>query len=258
MTGELGRLGVVAGWSFRGSLRGLRTVGLGAFAAVPSLIVLALVSAHPGASTLADGTEGLFALLTLPVVVMLIVLVISVAQFRNEIDGETLVYLSDRSVSRTTIVLGKYLGAVGASLVLVVPATLAPLGIAVLGGASPYAIVVPAVLVLAAFLAVLAYAAFFLFLGLVSRDALVIGLVYGFLWEELLRLLPGEFPLLTLSFYLRSLLSGELSTGPLSGYPSAVTPPVAVIALLLVPVVFLGFGAGAFNLLETAPERESA
>ena len=258
MRGELARWSTVAWWSFRGSLRGLRILGLAAFAAVPSLIVLALVSAHPSADALASGTEGLFELLTVPVVVMLLVLVISVAQFRNEIDAETLVYISDRSISRTSVVLGKYAGAVGASLVLALPAALVPLGLAELGGATPFPLEVPLVLAAAVVLAVLAYASFFVFLGLVSRDALIIGLLFGFLWEELLRLLPGELPRLTLSFYLRSFLSGELTTGPLAGYPSAVSVPLAVTALLAVPVVFLSFSAGAFSFLETAPERESA
>lgn len=258
MTGELARLATVAWWSFRGSARGLRMLGLAAFAAVPSVIVLALVSVRPAADALANAAEGLFGSLTIPVVGMLIVLVISVGQFRNEIDAETLVYLSDRSVSRATVVVGKYLGTVGVSLVLVVPAVLLPLGLAELGGGTPYSAQVPLVLILAAFLAVLGYAAFFLFLGLVSRSALIIGLLYGFLWEELLPLLPGEVPHLTLVYYLRSFLSGEFATGPLGGYSSAVPVPIAVAALLAVPAVFLILASGAFSLLETAPERESA
>ncbi len=258
MTGELARLATVTWWSIRGSVRGLRMMGLVAFAAVPSVIVLALVSVRPAANALANAAEGLFASLTVPVVGMLIVLVISVGQFRNEIDAETLVYLSDRSVSRATVVVGKYLGAVGASLVLVVPAVLLPLGLAEWGGATPYSAQVPFVLIFASVLAVLGYAAFFLFLGLVSRSALIIGLIYGFLWEELLPLLPGEVPHLTLVYYLRSFLSGEFTTGPLAGYSSAVPIPFALAALLLVPVVFVSLGAGAFSLLETAPERESA
>ena len=50
MTGELGRLGTVAWLSFRGSMNGARALGLAAFAAMPTVIVAAIASAHPAAS----------------------------------------------------------------------------------------------------------------------------------------------------------------------------------------------------------------
>jgi len=258
LIGELTRCGAVVRWSFLGTIRGLRVVGLAAFAFVPSLIVLSLVSVHSAAGTLANAAEGLFAELTLPIVVMVVVLVIAVAQFRNEIDAETLVYLSDRSITRPTIVLGKYLGAVAASLVLVVPAALVPLGVAELAGGTPYAAEVPLVLLGAAILAVLVYVAFFLFLGLASRSALIIGLIFGFLWEELLPMLPGDFPRVTFIFYLRSFISGVVPGGPLSGYPAAVPVPLSVATLVGIAVAFVVISAGVFRYLETAPGRESA
>ena len=107
MTGELTRLGAVTWLSLRGSLRGARLIGSVAFALVPSLIVVAVTSTHPAAAALSSSAEDLFAVLTLPIVTMVIVLVLAVAQFRNEIDNETLLYLSDRSITRPMIVVGK-------------------------------------------------------------------------------------------------------------------------------------------------------
>lgn len=258
MMGELSRLTAVATLSFRGSLRGLRTIGLAVFAAIPSFLVLALVSASISGETLANAAETLVGVLAFPIVGMVIVLMIAVAQFRNEIDNETLVYLSDRSAARPTLVLGKYLGAWGASLVLVLPAALVPLGISTVAGGTPYAANVPVVLAVTVLLASAVYVAFFLFLGLVSRSALIIGLLFGFLWEELLLTLPGEAPRLTLVYYLNSFLSGELTTGPLSGYPTVVPVPLAVAVLVSVTVFFLVLAALAFRYLETAPDRASA
>lgn len=257
MAGELARFGAVSALAFRGSLRGLRTIGLAAFAATPSLLILALISASASGVTLANAAESLVGILTLPIVVMVIVLVIAVAQFRNEIDHETLVYLADRSVTRPTIVVGKYVGAWGASLVLVLPAALLPLGISSLVGAS-YSAAVPAVIATTAILASAVYVAFFLFLGLVSRSALLIGLLFGFLWEELLLLVPGDAPRLTLVYYLESFLSGELTSGPLSGYPTAVPSLAAVVILLVVALFFIALAAIVFRYLETVPERASA
>jgi len=258
MTGELGRLGTVTWLSFRSGLQGLRAVGLAAFALFPTAIVAAIASAHPAAGTLSNAALDLFSLLTLPIVAMVILLVLAVAQFRTEIDSETLVYLSDRSIARPTVVAGKYLGAAGSALVFVVPAGVLPLAVAILGGGTAYAAAVPGAVAEAAVLATIAYTGFFLFLGLVTRSALLVGLLFGFLWEELLPLLPGDVPRITVIFYLRSYLSGSIASGPLSGYSGAVATGAAVAVLVLVPVAFLVLASLVFRYFETAPEKESA
>lgn len=219
--------------------------------------MVTVASTHPNANALSNSAEGLFAVLTLPIVTMVIVLVLAVAQFRNEIDNETLLYLSDRSITRPMIVVGKFLGSLTAALVLVVPAALVPLWIAELAGGPSYPIGVTATLGAAAILAAVAYTGFFLFLGLVSRAALLIGLLYGFLWEELVPLLPGSAPRLTLVFYVRNFLSGELTSGPVSGYPAPLTSTAAALVLLGLAVAFVVLACIFFRYLETAPERES-
>jgi len=258
MTGEMSRLATVAWLSFRSGLQGLRAVGLAAFAVFPALIVAAIASSHPAASTLANSAVSLFALLTLPIVAMVILLVLAVAQFRTEIDAETLIYLSDRSVARPTLVVGKYLGAVGSSLVFVLPAAVLPLAVASLGGGTAYPASVPGAVAMAAVLATLAYAGIFLFLGLATRSALLVGLLFGFLWEELLPLLPGDVPQFTVIFYLRSYLSGTLTSGPLSGYSGAIDPVAAIVVLVLVAAAFVVLASLVFRYLETAPEKETA
>jgi ABC-2 type transport system permease protein len=258
MTGELTRLSAVTWLSLRGSLRGARLIGLIAFALVPGLIVIAAASAHASDLTLTNASEDLFAVLTLPIVTMVIVLVLSVAQFRNEIDSETLLYLSDRSITRPTIVVGKYLGALVAALGLVIPATLFPLGVAALSGGVLFSDAVPITLVATVALAAVAYSSFFLLLGLVSRSALLIGLLFGFLWEELVDILPGSAPRLTLVFYLRNFLSSVLTTGPLSAFPAPLTAGESVLVLFGVAIFFVILAGIAFRYLETAPERESA
>jgi ABC-2 type transport system permease protein len=110
----------------------------------------------------------------------------------------------------------------------------------------------------AAALGAAVYVGFFLMLGLVSRYALLIGLLYGFVWEELVPLLPGDAPRLTVVFYLRSFLSGALRNGPLTGYAHAVSPPAAVVTLLVVTLGLCALAAMFFRTVETAPERQSA
>ncbi len=252
----LSRLGSVTGLAFRGSLRGLRAAGLAAFAAVPSVLVVAVLSARPTPGALSGFAAGLFGVLTLPIVAMVVVLVLAVGQFRNEIDSETLVYLVDRSVPRPVLTLGKFLGSVGASLVILLPGTLVPLGLAVLGGAPAYPLQVPVGLAVVLALGVVAYAGFFLFLGLVTRSALLVGLLFGFLWEELLPALPGSVPRMTVVYYLRDLLAHLLGAGPLAGYPDPLSAALAVGVLLGVAAFFLGAASWALGILETAPARD--
>jgi ABC-2 type transport system permease protein len=244
--------------SLRGSLRGLRTLALAALAAVPTLILLALVAAHTASGQLESSAQSLFGSLVLDVVVILVLLVLGVAQFRGEIEDDTLCYLTSRSVSRPVVAVGKYLGAVGAALVVLLPASLLPLAVAGAAGAPAPDAAVPITIFAVVLLAVLAYAAVFVFLGLVSRSATLLGLIFGFLWEGVLPLLPGEVPRLTVSYYLHSLLALQILSGPLSGYATVVTSGGAVAAILGATIFFLGLTAFLFRFEETAPERSSA
>ena len=85
------------------------------------------------------------------------------------------------------------------------PAFLLPLAVATFAGGTAYSASVPAAVAIAAVLATVVYGGFFLFLGIATRSALLVGLLFGFLWEELLPLLPGDVPRLTVIFYLRRL-----------------------------------------------------
>jgi ABC-2 type transport system permease protein len=186
------------------------------------------------------------------------VLVIAVAQFRTEIEQDTLTYLSTRSVARPDIVLGKYLGTLATALLFLLPAGIVPLLIAGLGGSpSPPTDVTEAILTITV-LATLAFAAVDIFLGLVSRNALVIGLLYGFLWEELALLLPGDFPRLTLTYYMESIANGLVPSGSLSGSMTVVPVGLAALAPVIVAVFFVALTAYLFRFVETAPARSSA
>ena len=248
----------VAYVAWRSSLLGLRAVGLAVLAAIPTLIVLAIVGSGAPLPTASRAAEALFPTLTLRVVTVLTVLVVGVGLFRSEIELDTLTYLTTRSVRRASIAVGKYLGGFGATAVFLVPAALAPLAVATAAGAPAPPAVVPETLVAVVLLACAAYGGFFLLLGLVSRSALVLGLIYGFLWEELILLLPGQFPKLTVLYYLLSYTSLEVTAGPLSGFATVVTPATAIAVPLAVAVTWVVLTAGLVRYVETAPERISA
>ena len=253
----LAPVATIAALSFRGSLRGLRALALGALAAVPSLVILALLAAHATGAGTVDAAQALFLGLTVPVVFVVVILVLAVAQFRSEIDDDTLAFLSSRSIPRWGLVLGKYLGASGASAVILVPASLLPFALAAASGApAPPDGAIGAVAALTV-LAVLSYTALFLLFGLLTPSALLVGLLYGFLWEELLLLLPGTIPRLTIAFYLHSLGSDLVRSGPLSGYANALPTAAAAAGPILAAIGFVVLAMAIIRYVELVSRRTS-
>lgn len=252
------RIVPIASASFRSSLRGTRAIALAAIAAVPTLIVLALAAGHAAPSSIANAAQSLFGSLTLRVVVILVMLVTGVAQFRGEIEDDTLAYLTSRSVPRAAVAIGKYVGLVLAAGVVLVPGALLPLAVAQAAGAGAPAVAVTGAVLGTVVLAILAYGAFFLLLGLITPSAMLLGLVYGFLWEFLVSLLPGTIPRVTVVYYLHSILALQVGSGPLAGYATVLTLGESVAAPVGVAIFFVTLTAFLFRYAETAPQRSSA
>ncbi len=236
------RVAVVAAVTFRGLLQGRRGIGLVLVAAIYPALVLAIAAARRTNIDLLAASELLYTGLFLPVLLLIVCLVLAVSLFRGEIEDDTIVYPVTRSLPRWQLVLGKYLGFAVAAVLCLLPAAL--LGTAIgtafnldattsLGG-------VAATLLLTTPIAILAYGALFLLLGLVTRQALVIGLIYGFLWETFVPLLPGPLEQLTLIYYLRDIGGNLAANGPLASVPRSVGLPLAAGVPLLVAAAVIG------------------
>jgi ABC-2 type transport system permease protein len=234
-TSAVDRLGVLAYEAWRASLAGRRGLGLLLVAAVYPVVVLAIGSAHRASIDLVAASELLYSALYLPVLLLLVCLVLAIGLFRGEVEDETIVYPIVRNVPRPVLVVGKFLGFVAAALVFLLPAALLGpvLGAWLNTGPQVSLSGVGVAIAVTTTIAIIAYGAFFLLLGLVTRSALVLGLVYGFLWEAFVPLLPGPLKELTLVYYLRE-IGGRLTTaGPLSNVPNLVSLPVAIVVPLL-------------------------
>ncbi|WP_405592765.1 ABC transporter permease subunit [Streptomyces sp. NBC_01190] len=104
-----------------------------------------------------------------------------------EIDDGAIVYLLAKPVKRSTIIATKLVVAIGVTIAFcAVPTLLAGY---VLGGNSQNLAVAFAV---AAAVASVAYSAIFLMLGVITRHAVVVGLVYALVWESVIgNIVPG-------------------------------------------------------------------
>lgn len=217
-----------------------------ALAFIPCLFA-AVYLLNSDVATPADFLTQLFLeALIAPTLLPITVLVLATAALGNEVEDRTLPYLTLTPVSRFRIVVEKFLGVLAVAL----PAVLAGLAATALIVAQadpgpsmiemqPLGPVVRAMLVAAAAGTVLV-AAIFLAVSLVVPRALLVGIVYTFVWESLLgRFLPG-IRVVSIRHYVQSVFVGVLDDPAVTienvtSLPaSAVTITVAcIIALLL-------------------------
>ncbi len=99
-------------------------------------------------------------------------------------------------------------------------------------------------------LALLVYGAFFALLGVLLKRPVIPGLMFLYGWE-LLANLPGYLPRLTITAWLRSLITHRPAQEGLAGLFQQVLPAVQALPVLVVAtIVFLFLGARIFSSRE--------
>jgi ABC-2 type transport system permease protein len=259
-SGALSRTVVVAWVTCRGAFSGAGGLGLIGAASLYPILIAAIAASHFPGLDLLNTAELLFSALFLPVVLLLVSLVLGVGLFRGELEEDTLVYPMSRTVPRPALVAGKFLGLVTAALVTLLPSAIlgAGLAAALTDGPTRGSPGLAEALVLLTILGVAAYGSYFLLLGLLTRQALVIGLLYGFLWETFISLIPGPIRHLTIIYYLRGVGARLVGTGALSDGPSDVTVLGASAGLLLTVATALVLASLYLRYSENRPAAAPA
>jgi ABC-2 type transport system permease protein len=191
--------------SLRQMLDGRRVWLLGLLLSLPVLLLLAvrLASGFSAPPEHADLIQAIFLYLLYPQsMVILVALLYGSSLLAAEIEGKTLVYLITRALPRWKVLLAKVLST--ALAVAAASLASATLGFAVAG--LPLGARLWGALAASTVAASFVYTAIFALLGLVApRRAIPIGLIYAFLVELLLALVPALVNEATASYYLRSL-----------------------------------------------------
>jgi ABC-2 type transport system permease protein len=173
-------------------------------------------------------------------VLPLVVLLLGVAAFGNEVGDRTLVYLTTKPLPRWRIVAPKLLAVVLVGGVPVAVSGAAAIAI-VEDGALGGAIATGAGLLAGA----AAYSAIFTWAGLATRHALVAGLVYVFVWEAALAAYLDGIRFLSVRRFALAIVRG-LDDGRLSGVDLALSGRAAAAGVVL---VVCGFTALAVRKL---------
>ena len=161
----------------------------------------------------------------------LVVLAIGTVAFANEIEDRTLANLTLSPLPRWQIVLPKLLAAITVATPFIAASALLTAHVAYLGDArATAAVTISAVAIVAL------YASAFVWLGLVSTQAIGIGLVYIVLWEGFFSRFVSGVRLLSIRHYAIALMNG------LDERRFAGTEHIGLgVALLTSAVVFTGF-----------------
>jgi ABC-2 type transport system permease protein len=173
----------------------------------------------------------------------------------EELEDRTLPYLVTRPLSKTGILIGKY-SAYTSLMFLMVMANLF-LSYFIMNShrlrdAALYLTFLRYAGVLG--LGILAYTAFFAFLGTVLKRAILVGLLFGFGWENVIQYMPGSTQKFSLVHYVKSLLprqpagGGQLAILLFRLEPSS--PAAAIISLVLVAAAFLALACWCFRTKE--------
>lgn len=183
-------------------------------------------------------------------VLPLVALVFGTAVLGSEFDDGTAVYLLSKPISRARIIFSKLLVAWVATMLLVVPAAVVA-GLIALEGEDNDGIV-PAFAV-ALLAGSLAYAAFFVLLSVLTSRALIVGLLYAFIWEGVVTNLLDGTRLLSIREFTLAIADALSTLSPVL-WDADLGPAQGVI---LMAAVIVGCTAMAVRRLERFEIGES-
>jgi ABC-type Na+ efflux pump permease subunit len=256
--GNLGILLLFARTQLVRSLAPRRSWLVYAFTLLPVLVAL-LLATHARRVTAEGIATHLSWFLFLQVVVPLVSLLQGQAVISREVEDRTITYLFSRPISRPAMFIGRSLGALAFTLLLLLAGALlllfaashGPLGKVPDPAGFPQAgwgadgIVLP--LLGAVALGAVTYTLLFAALGVFTKHPMILGLAYTFALEGFFANLPGSNQALAVQYYLRSWIAAHGSSGwsELEGFDvtSFESPGRVLVRLALVAVLALALGS---------------
>jgi ABC-type transport system involved in multi-copper enzyme maturation permease subunit len=191
-----------------GALRGRRLLGLAALVGLPLLIQIIVLIWGEGRGSGFTAFVFTFDTAYLRIIVPLALIFLGTAAFGDEWEGGTANYIVGAPIPREAIVLGRWLVSALRALLLLLPAlcVLYLLTLAPHEGAPIHYLPELLKVLVGISLAVLAYTAVFVFLGLWLRRSVMTALGYVLIFEVFIGSLPLGFSAISLAFHNRNLL----------------------------------------------------
>ncbi len=236
MFAELGRFATLAGLTAKTTLSSRKGILTWIVALVPLYVIGGLVVYGERVDLVLY--QDIVVPLFLQVFLIVTALVHGTRLLREEVEDNTLVYLTTRRISKASVVAYKFIGYYASTLFILIVPIIASYFLALTNAGIPLEENIELLWALLAMAAVglAAYGGLFLLIGLVLKRALTFGLLYGFFWESVAITLPGDVPLISISHYLWSIGGNMVELGRLAQYSTNLTLTWAILTPLLVAV----------------------
>ena len=237
-------------FSRRGLLMGLLVAAPVAFGLLYRIVIATSGRAPLGAS---DLYALVIAVYWIRNVLPLAALFYATALVADEVEGRTLTYLLTRPLTRASIFAGKFLAYLATTFTLALPAAVVTFFLFMTAPGSPALAPAAADLLRdlgVMLLALVVYGALFGLLGVLLKRPVIPGLIFLYGWE-LLANVPGYMPRLTLTAWLRSLVTHRPAEEGLAGLFQQVLPAGQAVGVLGVEAaLFLGAAIWIFSRRE--------
>ncbi len=205
---------------------------IGLLSVVPILMGI-VVSLNENGLDTSELDDGLIALLIGAAVLPIITLTVSTAALGNDLEDRTLSNLTLTPTPRWGIILPKFAAAITVASPPILIGAIVSISLAYDGDSQAIAGVVVGV-----GLAILAYTAVFLWLGLATGRALGYGLMYIFLWEFLFTGFVSGIRFLSIRAYMIGVVRGVDDDRFVEDANQVISLPVSLIVLLAIIVIF--------------------
>jgi ABC-type transport system involved in multi-copper enzyme maturation permease subunit len=167
----------------------------------------------------------------------------------DEVEDKTITYLFSRPISREAVLFGKYLAYLGCTILVVLPSiVLIWLLVIPMGGSfgANFIDLVKDLGIVAIGLAV--YGAVFAFIGAYFKRPLLIGLVFVFGYEQVVLMIPSNFQLFSVAYYLQGLVPHAMPNDGTASMVQAIFRQIpalstSLMALPLITAFFLWMAA---------------
>jgi ABC-type transport system involved in multi-copper enzyme maturation permease subunit len=180
----------------------------------------------------------------------------------DEVEDKTITYLFTRPISRSAVLVGKYLAYLASTTLIVLPSVMLVYFLVVPIGGSSIAATFPNLLRDLVLLAVglTVYGALFAAVGAWIKRPVLFGLFFAFGWEYFALALPGYLKRFTIAFYTRSLVPHTMPQESLlsvlqSLFRESVGPAQALLMLAAIAAVSLALAARAVERREYVLEQ---
>ncbi len=234
---EAGRFTTLAGITARTTLSSRKGAVTWIVALLPLYVIGGLLAS--GRTVDIRQYQDIVVPLFLNVVLIVTALVHGSRLLKDEVDDNTLVYLTTRKISKASLVAYKFIGYYASSLLILIPPLVVSYFLAVSSvgtSAGEDASVLWALLTMVA-VGSAGYGGLFFMMGFLLKRPLMVGLLYGFLWESIALQLPGDVPLISVSHYLRSVGANLVEIGVLGQYLTRIDLLWSILIPLLIGLV---------------------